>query len=79
MKTLTMLAALVILTILTTTGCESRTERHVTPAGATETTTVTTPSVDTAAAEETARDAAHETGTAVEQAGEEIQQQTKTD
>lgn len=60
-------------------GCESRTERDVSSTSTTETTTVTTPAVDTAAVETAARDAAHETGTAMETAGQEIQEETKTD
>lgn len=61
------------------TACQQTTEREVSPTATTETTTVSTPTVDTAAVEGAARDAAHETGTAMETAGEAIQEQTNTD
>lgn len=60
-------------------ACEQKTEKTVTPTSTTETTTITATGVDTAAAESAARDAAHATGTAMETAGKEIQEQTKTD
>ena len=70
-------------------ACQKTTEREVSPTATTETTTYSAPSVDTAAvetavesttaaAETAARDAAHKTGTAMETAGREIQEQAKT-
>ena len=74
------------------TACEQRTETQTvtdtTGTTQTKTTTVsaTMPSVDTAAtaqakqdATDAARDAAHATGTAMETAGKQIQENTKTD
>lgn len=76
MKKLTILAAIAILSV----ACVQKTEREVGNTQTTETTTVTTTAtVDTAAVEDAARDAAHKTGTAMETAGQEIQEQTKTD
>lgn len=60
-------------------ACQQTTEREVSSTSTTETTTVSTATVDTAAVEDAARDAAHETGTAMETAGEAIQEETKTD
>jgi PBP1b-binding outer membrane lipoprotein LpoB len=65
--------------ILSLAGCESKTETEITPTTTTETTTVTTPSVDTQAVEDAATDAAHATGTAMETAGQAIQDETRTD
>lgn len=71
--------AIAIALVLSTVSCQQNTEREVSPTATTETTTVSTATVDTAAAGEAARDAAHETGTAMETAGQELQDQTKTD
>lgn len=87
MKKLVILAAILI---LATAACQQRTEREVSATETTETTTYSTATVDTAAAAEAteaatdsaakaAKDAAHATGTAMETAGKEIQEQTKTD
>ena len=75
MKKITALAAILVLAA----ACQQTTEREVSPTETSSTTTVSTATVDTAAVEDAAKDAAHETGTAMETAGEELQQQTKTD
>ncbi len=80
------LVLLAILTLLTIAGCTKKTETEVQSDGAvTSTESTTYPSIDTAATAEAtsdvkdaAKDAAHATGTAMETAGQEIQQQTKT-
>lgn len=70
--------------LLTLTACtqETETTATVSDTGTTEssTTTVsaTVPEIDTAATAEATRDAAYETGTALETAGKELQK-TKTD
>lgn len=73
--------------ILLTVGCkqERRTDIDV-EAGdgttVTETETTTVPTIDptvTAEASDAASDAAHETGTALEEAGRELQENTRTD
>lgn len=87
MKKLVILAAILI---LATAACQQTTEREVSATETTETTTYSTATIDTAAAAEAteaatdsaakaARDAAHATGTAMETAGQEIQDRTKTD
>jgi thiamine biosynthesis lipoprotein ApbE len=76
MKKIATFAAIVI---LCAAGCQQNTEREVSQTATTETTTISTATVDTAAATDAARDAAHATGTAMETAGQEIQDQTKTD
>jgi uncharacterized lipoprotein YajG len=73
MKKLVILAAILI---LATGACKQTTEREVSP---TETSATTTVSVDTASATDAANDAAYKTGTAMESAGQAIQDQTKTD
>jgi PBP1b-binding outer membrane lipoprotein LpoB len=79
--------AIVVVALILVTACQQRTERVVSDTSTTETTTVsaTVPQVDTAAvatATETAadavRDAAHKTGTALEEAGKKIQEKTDT-
>lgn len=71
-------------------ACTEHTETHTTEGQTTtvsnSTTETTTYSVDTAAAgtaidraEEVAKEAAHKTGTALEKAGQEIQEETKDD
>ena len=75
MKKLIILAAILVLAA----ACKQTTEREVSATSTTQTTTVETATVDTAAVEGAARDAAHETGTALDTAGKEIQEQTKTD
>jgi predicted lactoylglutathione lyase len=75
MKKLTIFAAM----LLFAAACQQTTEREVSATSTTQTTTVETATVDTAAAADATRDAAHETGTAMETAGEAIQEQTKTD
>lgn len=81
MKKLIVLAAILVLA-----ACQQKTEREVSATETTETTTISTATVDTAMAAEAAddvkdaaKDAAHETGTAMETAGKEIQERTKTD
>lgn len=73
------LVAFAALLVLAAAGCQQTTEREVSPTATTETTTISTATVDTAAVEDAAKDAAHETGTAMETAGREIQEETKTD
>ena len=75
MKKIITLAAILILAA----ACQQTTEREVSATSTTETTTVTTATVDTAAVKDAAKDAAHKTGTAMETAGQEIQERTKTD
>lgn len=80
------LMLLAILTLLATVACTQKTETEVDREGAvTSTETTTYPGVDTAATAEAAndvqdatRDAAHATGTAMETAGQEIQEETRT-
>lgn len=76
---MTRYAAAGAILILFAAGCQQQTEREVSATGTTETTTVSTATVDTAAATDAARDAAQETGTALETAGQELQDQAKTD
>jgi len=76
MKKLITFAAILV---LATAACQQTTEREVSATSTTQTTTVTTATVDTAAVEDAAKDAAHETGTAMETAGQAIQDKTKTD
>jgi hypothetical protein len=76
MKTLLILSTILILSLV---GCESKTEREIGATETVETTTVTTPTVDTEAAEDMTRDAAQETGTALESAGRELQEEARTD
>ena len=69
------------LLLLAFVACEQSTVRETSATQTTETTTVTatgvdTSAVDTAAVETAARDAAHETGTALETAGKELQKQS---
>jgi thiamine biosynthesis lipoprotein ApbE len=73
MKTMLILSTILLLTL---TSCAERTET-VTTTDATGTTTVstTTAGVD----EDAARDAAYETGTALEEAGQEIQEESRPD
>ena len=68
-----------ILIVLSTAACQANTEREVSATATTETTTISSPTVDTAAATDAAKDAAHETGTAMETAGQAIQDNTKTE
>jgi hypothetical protein len=74
MRKLIALAALMV----TFVACQQKTEREVGPTATTETTTYSAPQVDTAAAKDAAKDAAHATGTAMETAGQAIQEETKT-
>jgi len=79
MKKLIVFAAILI---LSAAACQQTTEREVSATETTETTTITTATVDTAAAREAVSDAAHETGTAMETAGKELQkkaEEAKTD
>ena len=75
--------SLMALALLAALGCEKRTETQtVTDSTGTveqKSTTVsaTVPAVDTAAAKQDVKDAAHATGTAMETAGKEIQRRTK--
>ena len=88
-KMVTLAAALVL---LTATACKQETHTTVDETGTSSTSTISAevPAVDTAAvndsaatataaAEGAARDAAHATGTAMETAGKELQQEAKTD
>lgn len=68
--------ALAAILVLSTVACQQNTEREVSATSTTETTTVETATVDTAAATDAAKDAAHETGTAMETAGQELQKET---
>ncbi|HVG24729.1 MAG TPA: hypothetical protein VND45_11285 [Thermoanaerobaculia bacterium] len=78
-----------ILFVISLAACQQNTEREVTATSTTETTTVEPAQVDTAAVNasaadataattDAARDAAHKTGTAMETAGQAIQDNTKT-
>lgn len=75
MKKLIVFAAILV---LSAAACQQTTEREVSATSTTETTTVETATVDTAAATDAAKDAAHETGTAMETAGQELQEEAKT-
>jgi hypothetical protein len=77
MRKIATLAA--ILVLLCSVACQQNTEREVSATETTETTTIEPATVDTAAATDAAKDAAHETGTAMETAGQAIQEETKTD
>ena len=90
MKKIATLAAALIL--LTAVACKQETHTTVDETGTSSTSTVSAevPAVDTAAVndaaadataatETAARDAAHNTGTAMETAGQELQQEAKTD
>jgi ABC-type Fe3+-hydroxamate transport system substrate-binding protein len=83
------IAIFAILVLLLTAACQQTTEREVSSTSTSESTTVEPANVDTAAANEAAadataattdaaRDAAHETGTAMETAGQAIQEKTET-
>lgn len=87
MKKIAVFTAL-ILFVLSLAACKQNTEREVSSTSTTETTTLE-PAVDTAAATDAAatataattdaaREAAHQTGTAMETAGQAIQDNTKT-
>ncbi len=66
----------VAILVLAAGACKQTTEREVSP---TETSATTTVSVDTASATDAANDAAYKTGTAMETAGQAIQDNTKPD
>jgi hypothetical protein len=88
MKTKIAVFTILILVVLSVAACKSDTEREVSSTATTET-TVVEPAVDTAAVNDAAatataattdaaREAAHQTGTAMETAGQAIQDNTKT-
>lgn len=78
-RTMKKLATLAAILLLAAAGCQQHTEREVSATETTETTTIEPATVDTAAATDAAKDAAHETGTAMETAGQAIQDNTKTE